>query len=259
MPVNDSEATRPPLDAAAVADLTEQWRVEVLEETASTNAVVSDRARAGEPAGLVVAAERQTAGRGRLDRTWEAPARAGLTFSVLLRPDLAPGHWPWIPLVVGLATARGVTSASGLGNVGLKWPNDLLVGGAKAGGILVERVESDQGAAAVVGIGVNVTTTRQELPVPNATSLALAGAEVDRATLLAAILRELTIVLDDLPAAFRHYPGLCETVGQDVQVSLPTGDLLRGRASGIDDGGRLVVQGDQGRVAVGAGDVVHVR
>lgn len=230
----------------------------MLEETSSTNAVVAERARAGEPAGLVVAAERQSAGRGRLDRSWESPVRAGLTFSVLLRPALAATQWPWLPLVAGLATARGTGSVTGLGEIGLKWPNDLLVGRSKAGGILVERVETPQGSAAVVGIGVNVTTTREELPVPNATSLALEGVQVDRVRLLAAILSELAVALEDFPAACRAYRELCVTVGQVVRVSLPSGETVTGRATGIDDEGRLDVQGDAGRLAVGAGDVVHV-
>ncbi|HSV41695.1 MAG TPA: biotin--[acetyl-CoA-carboxylase] ligase [Nocardioidaceae bacterium] len=257
------EPRRPPLDRSAVADVTGYWRVDVLQETASTNVDLAGRARAGEPAGLVLVAEHQTSGRGRLDRTWEAPARAGLTFSVLLRPAAEAEQWPWLPLVAGLATLRGVRRASGLPGVALKWPNDVLLGGAKVAGILLERVETDEGAAAIAGIGINVSTTPDELPVPTATSLAIAGAEVDRAVLLTAVLAELPGLLelwelgtDELRAA---YVAECDTLGQVVEVSLPSGETLTGRAVGIDEQGRLDVETASGRTAVGAGDVVHVR
>jgi len=261
--VTASETSRPPLDRSAVADVTAYWRVEVVDETASTNADVAERAKAGEEAGLVVVAEHQTAGRGRLDRTWETPARAALTFSVLVRPTVDPSRWPWLPLITGLAVAAGVRRTTGLSNVGVKWPNDVLVDGGKAAGILLERVDTPSGPAAVIGVGINVSTTADELPVPTATSLAIAGADVDRAALLRAVLGELANVLeqwgestDSLRSA---YVDTCETVGQVVEVSLPAGETVRGRATGVDEDGRLDVETDSGRVAIGAGDVVHVR
>jgi BirA family biotin operon repressor/biotin-[acetyl-CoA-carboxylase] ligase len=259
--VTPSESSRPPLDRSAVADLTDYWRVEVVEATGSTNADVSDRARAGEQEGFVLVAEHQTAGRGRLDRTWETPARAALTFSVLLRPDIDASQWPWLPLVAGLATVRAVRRTTGLDGVALKWPNDVLVEGAKVAGILLERVDTPTGPMAVVGVGINVSTTVDELPVPTATSLTISGAAVERGALLAAILDELRDVLgllgsDQLRPA---YVAECDTIGQVVDVSLPTGETLSGRATGIDEDGRLDVETDDGRVGVGAGDVVHVR
>jgi len=261
--VTDSETSRPPLDRSAVADVTAYWRVEVVDETASTNADVTERAKAGEEAGLVLVAEHQTAGRGRLDRTWETPARAALTFSVLVRPTVDPSRWPWLPLVSGLAVAAAVRRTTGLTNVGLKWPNDVLVDGGKAAGILLERVDTPTGPAAVIGIGINVSTTADELPVPTATSLAIAGADVDRAALLLAVLGELAKVLEQWGESTESlrsaYVDDCETVGQVVEVSLPAGDTVHGRATGIDEDGRLDVETDGGRVAIGAGDVVHVR
>jgi BirA family biotin operon repressor/biotin-[acetyl-CoA-carboxylase] ligase len=237
--------------------------VEVVEETASTNADVSERARGGEAEGLVLVTEHQTAGRGRLDRTWETPARAALTFSVLLRPTSPAERWPWLPLAAGLATASGVRRASGLSRVGLKWPNDVILGGQKVAGILLERVETPAGPAAVLGIGINVTQTAQELPVPTATSIALGGASPAREDVLLAVLEELTGVLelwtqspDELRSAYIEQ---CETLGEVVAVSLPSSEELNGRAVGIDEQGRLDVETDDGRVAVGAGDVVHVR
>ncbi len=116
--------------------------MEVVDEAPSTNALVVDRARRGEGHGLVVVAEHQTAGRGRLDRTWTTPARAALTLSLLVTPDEVPvARWPWLPLLTGLAVVEGVRRAGGP-EVTLKWPNDVLLDGLKVGGILVERVRA---------------------------------------------------------------------------------------------------------------------
>ena len=171
-------AARPPLDAerlaAADPDLLTGLTVEVVEEAASTNALVIERARSGAAEGLVVAAEHQNAGRGRLDRTWETPPRSGLTFSVLLRPTAPTASWPWLPLLAGYAVDKALKAAGYEASV--KWPNDVLLDGRKVAGILVERVETDAGPAAVVGIGLNVGMTAEELPVPEATSLAVAAA-----------------------------------------------------------------------------------
>jgi BirA family biotin operon repressor/biotin-[acetyl-CoA-carboxylase] ligase len=210
----------------------------------------------------VVVTEHQTAGRGRLDRTWETPPRAALTFSVLLRPTAAAADWPWLPLLAGHALGRALREAGF--DVGVKWPNDVLVGGLKVAGILVERVETPTGPAAVVGIGLNVTSTRAELPVETATSLAVEGAAPDRTELLVAVLGTLRSEYDawqhgaaaDLRAAYTRE---CVTVGRDVRVELPSGERLIGRATGVDPGGRLLVRGPAGETAVGAGDVVHVR
>lgn len=258
---------RPPLDAAALAaaPASGPWRVEVLEQSASTNAEVARRARAGEPAGLVVVTEHQTAGRGRLDRAWVTPARAALTFSVLLDPAAVPvARWPWLPLLTGLAVVEGVRRATGV-EAELKWPNDVLVGGSKVAGILVERVERPEGAAAVVGVGLNVSTTREELPVPTATSLELSGAaSVDRSQLLVALLSAFAVLYDDwVGAAGRglrpSYTRVCSTIGREVRVDLPTGEALHGRAVDVDEDGRLLVDDGRRVHVLGAGDVVHVR
>jgi BirA family biotin operon repressor/biotin-[acetyl-CoA-carboxylase] ligase len=242
---------RPPLRARALQHALEPdgWRLEVLDQTTSTNAVVVARARQGEPHGLVVAAEEQTAGRGRLDRTWESPPRAGLTLSVLVRPDLPLDRWGWIPLLAGLAVARAVREHAEVDAV-LKWPNDVLVDGRKVAGLLTEAVEG----AVVVGIGLNVTTRQAELPHDQATSLRLAGATVtDRDTLLKAVVRSLADVLGDRD--FPSYRELCSTLGREVRVELPGGDSAVGIAEQVDDEGRLVVNG----TPYAAGDVVHLR
>jgi BirA family biotin operon repressor/biotin-[acetyl-CoA-carboxylase] ligase len=244
---------RPPLraDALTKALAADGWRVEVLERAGSTNAVVAHRAAAGEPAGLVVVAERQLSGRGRLDRTWVSPPRAGLTFSALLRPELPPGDWGWLPLLAGVAVARALRAQAKVDAV-LKWPNDVLIDGRKVSGLLAEAVAP---GGLVVGIGLNVTTTRAELPHDGATSLRLVeAATTDRDTLLRAVLRELSAVLADPGAGQAAYRELCSTVGQLVRVELPTGSV-EGVAERLDDDGRLVVSG----TPYGAGDVVHLR
>jgi len=262
--MSDHEDSRPPLEAAGT---TPRWRVEVVEASASTNADVADRFRSGEQQGLVLAAEHQTAGRGRLGREWVTPARSSLTVSFLLVPGgVPPERWPWLPLLTGVAAAAAVRRVTGV-EVTLKWPNDVLADDHKLGGILLERVEHDGSAAAVVGIGINCHQERDELPVPEATSLALVtGGPVDRSALLTALVEELDGRYDawlggeDLRAAYLE---LCTTPGQQVKVAVPGGEVV-GEAVDVDEGGRLVVRTAEGRtsggeVHLGAGDVVYVR
>ena len=260
-----SDLERPPLSStrlrrALVAD--GPWReLEVVARTASTNADLSARARAGEPAGYVLIAEEQTAGRGRLDRSWQAPARSSLLMSVLVRPQPASTTWTLLPFVTGVAVAEAVR-AVGRVPAGLKWPNDVLVAGRKLGGILVERVDS----AVVVGIGLNVSLRAAELPVPTATSVALAGGVADREVLAKEVLRALARRYDAWQAAdgassaiLPAYRQICATIGWTVTVQLPGGDNVEGLVSGVDDTGRLVVMSSDGAMPVSAGDVVHVR
>ena len=272
MPVNQTPGARPLLDPEPLDALAPDLLVEVLDEATSTNAVVAERARSGAPEGLVVVAEHQTAGRGRLDRAWEAPARSALTFSVLLRPGVTPAEWPWIPLLVGYTVSKALR-AEGY-DAAVKWPNDVLIEDRKVAGILVERVETPAGPAAVVGVGLNVDLTAEELPVPTATSLGLepdgsggSGSAPDRTSLLTLLLRSLREAYDAWEAGGEaatgrlrsSYTSACVTLGQQVRVEQPTGEPLTGQATGIDEGGRLVVLTPGGEVAVGAGDVVHVR
>jgi BirA family biotin operon repressor/biotin-[acetyl-CoA-carboxylase] ligase len=258
---------RPSLDGGPLADLAPDLVVEVHESATSTNAVATERAREGAPEGTVVVAEQQTAGRGRLDRTWEAPPRAALLFSLVLRPTVPAGDWPWLPLLTGHTVAKTLRGL-GYAAAGVKWPNDVLIGDRKVAGILVERVEMPAGPAAIVGIGLNVSLTEEELPVSTGTSLAIeSGSEPDRTALLADVLRSLREAYDAWQAggeaASAHlrssYAAACVTIGREVRVELPGGQSLVGRATGIDDAGRLVVVGPDGETLVGAGDVVHVR
>ncbi|MCF3124948.1 biotin--[acetyl-CoA-carboxylase] ligase, partial [Streptomyces arenae] len=195
-----SDLDRPPLGAASlrralVRDGGLWTSLDVVAATGSTNSDLA--ARADElPEGAVLVAEEQSAGRGRLDRRWSAPPRSGLFFSVLLKPSEVPvERWGWLPLLTGVAVATGLSRAAGV-DTALKWPNDLLVTVGeeerKAGGILAERAGSAAGGGVVVGVGLNVTLRADELPVPTAGSLALAGAKVtDREPLLRAVLRSL--------------------------------------------------------------------
>lgn len=253
MPPNPSPRSPlelPDLQEAAGPD----WHVELLEETPSTNAV----ARTGPDPHRVVVTNHQTQGRGRLDRVWATPAGTSLTFSAVVDPQLEPRWWPMIPLMTGLAVAGAIGP-----EVGLKWPNDVLIDSRKVCGILVERVEAAD-PVAVIGIGINVHQTHAELPVDTATSLAIEALQQDRTTLLGGVLRELRSGLGQLRSdpqgLLAAYRERCVTLGRDVRVQLPGADDLVGRAVDVDESGRLVVAAEPGRhVAVSAGDVVHVR
>jgi BirA family biotin operon repressor/biotin-[acetyl-CoA-carboxylase] ligase len=262
-----SDLDRPPLSASRLrqALITPDgfWTDLVLHaETGSTNADAAAAARAGAAEGLVVVAERQNAGRGRLDRQWVSPPRAGLTLSVVLKP---PSRYQWLPLLAGVALVETVRRLGEVDAV-LKWPNDLLIDGRKCAGILAESV----GESVVLGIGLNVTLREPELPRPDATSLLLAGSTcVDRDPLLRALLRTLAgwylrwrdAAGDPETSGLREaYRVHCGTLGQAVRVALPDGSQLVGTASDVDGAGRLVVTGPDGvPTAVAAGDIEHVR
>jgi BirA family transcriptional regulator, biotin operon repressor / biotin---[acetyl-CoA-carboxylase] ligase len=251
------------------------WReVEVVAETGSTNSDLLRQAAAGAPQGLVIAAQAQTAGRGRQGRVWHNAPGAALTFSVLLRPRAVPQSVRgWVPLLAGVATAAAIRSVTGV-DARLKWPNDILIGDGKLTGILAEQTTGD---AIVVGIGLNVRGGIGELPVPTATSLELHGAgQTDRTELLAEILRRLerwycrwaepeppTAPGDADACGLRpEYVRQCATLGRAVKIALPGGRSLAGTAVDVDVTGRLLVRtGEPGAdlVAVSAGDVVHVR
>jgi len=269
-----SDLQRPPLSARALERALlvpgGLWRrLAVKEQTGSTNADVADAARSGAAEGLIVVAEQQVAGRGRRDRVWVSPARAGLTVSVLLRPVEVPQrHWAWLPLLAGVAVRDAVHRIAEV-DAALKWPNDLLVADGKAAGILAEVT----GDAVVVGIGLNVTTRADELPPTTglpATSLLLAGARsTDRDPLLRALLRGLAqwyagwreaggdAEMCGLLGAYRRG---CATIGRQVRVQLPDGDELAGEATTVDPDGQMVIRTADGTThRISAGDVVHVR
>lgn len=266
--------------------------VTVVPSTGSTNA---DLLAAGGPEGQVLVAEEQTAGRGRMGRTWVTQPGAALTFSVLLRPSAAPVARPharrehadwlrlpperlgWLPLLTGVAVARGVREASGLPAT-LKWPNDVLIDGRKLGGILAEQSvpagdtpSAEDSPAVVIGVGINVATREDALPSApgglRATSLAIEGAEVPRERLLIEILRQLARHYAEFrkkpdpskSGLLAEYEILCATLGRIVRVELPSGRTLSGEATGIASDGSLLVTDKGVTTAVSAGDVIHLR
>jgi len=269
MRVREEANGRAPLDPVRIATDHDTFTVEILPETPSTNAVLAQRAREGAAEGLVVVTEHQTAGRGRLDRTWETPLHSALTFSVLLRPpaeQVPAERWPWLPLLAGLAVTTALREEGYA--AGVKWPNDVLITGTggdrKVCGILVERIETPDGPAAVVGIGLNTSLTADELPVPTATSLALeSDAPVDRTEVLRHVLRVLLGHYADWVADAERlrpaYVRASATLGREVRAELPDGGMLVGTATGVDGTGRLVIATPEGERLVGAGDVVHLR
>ncbi|KFF99705.1 biotin--acetyl-CoA-carboxylase ligase [Streptomyces scabiei] len=270
-----SDLGRPPLNSASLrrALIREGglWSsLDVVPVIDSTNTGLAGRADLL-PEGAVLVAEEQKAGRGRLDRTWTAPARSGLFFSVLLKPVEVPvERWGWLPLLTGVAVATGLSRTAGI-DTALKWPNDLLVtvGGQerKAGGILAERAGAE---GVVMGIGINVSLREDELPVPTAGSLVLAGAvTTDRDPLLRAVLR----ALEDWYGRWRAaggdpsvsglqetYAAGCATLGRKVRAELPGDRSVVGEAVAVDGDGRLVLATENGvQEPVGAGDIVHLR
>jgi BirA family biotin operon repressor/biotin-[acetyl-CoA-carboxylase] ligase len=251
--------------------MTQFWTVQHVTKTTSTNADLAQLALDGAPEGTALVADHQEAGRGRLGRTWHTPAGLALTVSFLLRPASVPSsRWSWLPLLTGVAVVDAVAQmAPNPTDRGaeLKWPNDVLIGERKLAGILVERVDTDHGPAAVVGVGLNVLQKADDLP-PTATSLTVAGAgNVTREAALAAVSEHLAEIYaiwiaadgDPKAGAAAAYLKRCGTIGRHVTAMLPGGSKLNGKAVDIDELGRLVVAGDTGRHAVGAGDIVHLR
>ena len=247
-----------PLSRSAVPDL------RVVESSASTNsdllALAADPAVASFTALLTL---NQTAGRGRLDRSWVAPAGTAVALSVLVRDALASPLASWLPLLAGLTLAEALDDVAP-GRVVVKWPNDLLIEGRKVCGILIEVAPG--GRDVVIGSGLNVAQSAEQLPVETATSLALAGFELDPGQLDTVLASYLTRLRNELEApgpvsrVRDRVVARCATVGLRVRVALADGSDLVGVATGIDESGRLEVQSDGGgAVTVAVGDVTHVR
>jgi BirA family biotin operon repressor/biotin-[acetyl-CoA-carboxylase] ligase len=242
-----------------------EWEIRWLDEVDSTNTYVRDLARQGVPEGLVVAADHQTAGRGRLDRRWESPPGANLLASILLRPGLDGTEVHLCTGAVALAAADACQEVAGVEPL-LKWPNDLLVGGSKVAGILAEAEFSDGHlAAVVVGIGINVAWPGPEAAGGSCLDdVRVTAQPVERRGLLEHLLGALTDrrqLLDDArgrSVLADEVRRRCATLGQVVRVVL-AGEELTGLATAIDDAGQLVVETATGPRRVTAGDVVHLR
>jgi BirA family biotin operon repressor/biotin-[acetyl-CoA-carboxylase] ligase len=237
-------------------------RLDVVEQSPSTNAQLREHA-ADAPHLSVLLTTHQTAGRGRLDRTWTTPAGSALAVSVLLRDLPDAESLGWIPLAAGMAMADAVAAQLPDHEVGVKWPNDVLVDGRKICGILAE----GSGGAVIVGAGVNTAMTDEQLPVPTATSFAALGATADVDRLAADFVLGVARALAGLVAAGdADAAGLrvavearCLSLGRAVEVSLPDGTALHGTAVGLESDGRLIVEAGGARHPVAAGDVVHAR
>lgn len=234
----------------------------VLASSPSTNSeLLALAAEAGLPSFSAVLTLDQTSGRGRLDRSWVAPPGAALALSVLVRDALAHPLASWLPLLAGLALAETLDPLAP-GRVGIKWPNDLLLDERKVCGILVEVVPGSPDA--VVGSGLNLFQSAAELPVETATSLALAGVDVDLESvdgLVAGYLARLRGELESgAPRVRERIAVRCATLGRRVRVAMADGSTVLGTATGLDASGRLEVASDAGgTVAVAVGDVTHVR
>lgn len=300
------QSSRLVLDAATLHEVLPALgcqAVEVLDQTTSTNTVLAERLRGALAAGdevpefSVLLAEEQTQGKGRLDRAWGAPRSSQLILSlgVRLPGSVAAGSLGLLPLLTGVAVVNAVRSVSAAAGhevpATLKWPNDVIVKGRKLAGILVEAVQVTPEPVVVIGVGLNMDLTREELPVPHATSLALEGmpmasgqqagseqggaqdgSEQDggttaRTRLAIALVEEL---IGDLRRFARMggapqtvlpgYRQLAVTLGSKVTVHLPDGSTPQGVARDVDDTGALVVDApDKAPLVVAAGDVTHLR
>ncbi len=246
----------------------------VRESSASTNAELADLAGSGDLASFTtMVTTDQTAGRGRLGRSWVAPAGSALAVSVLVVPRTASGPLPlhrfgWLPIAAGVAMTGAVADSLPDASTGFKWPNDVLVNGRKVCGVLAELLPEQGGV--VIGAGINLGMTVEQLPVDTATSLAIEGAlEHAPDTVLAGYLSRLRLLVDEYLATDgdAEASGLagsarshCITLGRAVVVELPDGSELAGTAVALDADGRLIVRGADGRdEIVAAGDVTHAR
>jgi BirA family biotin operon repressor/biotin-[acetyl-CoA-carboxylase] ligase len=243
------------LDQAEIDRLiTPYWRVSVLELTSSTQGDLVQRVRDGSAqVGDVIAAEFQSAGRGRLDRTFEAPKGTALLFSFYIEPQRNRDDWGWIPLIAGYSVAKTLHAF----HATVKWPNDILINDKKVSGLIAEVV----GTGVVIGIGINVGMDENQLPVETATSLLIeGGVDITRDEILCEVLEEFEEHfvqwdqgIDEVQPLYRH---LSATLGKEVRVEYPGGGTHLATAESISDTGALVL--DDG-THVQSADVIHLR
>jgi len=243
------------LDQAEIERLiTPYWRVSVVELTSSTQGDLVQRVRDGNAhVGDVIAAEFQSAGRGRLDRTFEAPKGTALLFSFYIEPQRNRDDWGWIPLIAGYSVAKTLHAF----HATLKWPNDILIQNKKVSGLIAEVV----GDGVVIGIGINVGMSEDQLPVETATSLLVeGGVDLTRDEILCEVLEEFEDHflqwdqgIDEVQSLYVH---LCGTLGKEVRVEYPGGATHLAIAESISDIGALIL--DDG-THVQSADVIHLR
>lgn len=226
------------------------WSVKVVESIDSTQSALKS---SSPQHGDVIVAEYQSAGRGRLDRTFESAKGSGLLFSAFVQPQRPQSEWGFIPLLVGLSVAEvlGIEFFT-------KWPNDILSDLGKVGGILCEI----HGNGIVIGVGLNVSTTQDQLPVPTASSILLTtGESPDRNQLLPAILKEIAFNLaewetgESMEDLIDDYLDSSATMGKRVSAQLPDGSTIVGTVTGISANGELLL--DSGAI-ISVGDITHL-
>jgi BirA family biotin operon repressor/biotin-[acetyl-CoA-carboxylase] ligase len=249
---------RPLLDVSMIAELVSQyWRVSVVEVTGSTQLDLLEKAKlSAVQDGEVLLTEYQESGKGRLDRTFEAAPSTALMFSLYIEPAIEKSEWSFIPLLAGLSVALSVNEINPSINVTLKWPNDLLIGEKKLGGIIAQATEN----GVVLGIGINVEMDVNQLPVAHATSLLLEAADnLNRNSICAAILNTFRDLLERWIAGedlLHLYYERSATLGREVAIQLPGNKSVSGLASSFSRSGELILE-DGTRVTVG--DVIHLR
>jgi BirA family biotin operon repressor/biotin-[acetyl-CoA-carboxylase] ligase len=231
------------------------WRVSVFQSVASTQTELIGKENLQH--GDVFVTEFQSAGRGRLDRTFEAAQSSALLFSLYLEPKRNKLEWSAIPLLAGLSLVTALTKLDKAMAINLKWPNDLLVGDKKFAGILSEA----RADGVIVGIGLNVEMASSELPVPTATSLKLENfAELNRNVILPEILSNLALTIELWESGshdlFEQYRQASSTLNKEVEIHLPSGKIITSRATGITDTGELHLANG---LRVNVGDVIHLR
>jgi len=258
-----SDQLRAPLNQDQIISLLgdSYWRVSLFESIPSTQIKLAELIRAEKiPAGTVLIADHQSAGRGRLTRTFETPPQVAVLLSTVLYPIRNSADLGWIPLIVGVAAANAISKYCGLAPL-LKWPNDLLIGDLKVGGIIAEQVDD----CVVVGIGINVLQNNDELPVPTATSLFLEcpkDAITAREELIAYLLQEIRSEFDawntanDNVEILKKYSELSATIGKQIKLDFQNGESKESVAIGFaDNGGLLITSGE----TIVSADLTHLR
>ena len=253
-----TDAPRAPLDKKAISqEISRYWRVSVVEVTGSTQDDLYELASTGAAIPkTILASEYQSSGRGRLDRTFEAAPHSALTFSIYIEPKVEKEEWSFLTLLAGVSVHEALHALDPQTVIGIKWPNDLLIGDKKFVGMIAQATAK----GVVLGIGINVGMSLEELPVDTATSLAIEGfAELDRNVILAAIINHFEINLEmweNDKSFLAEYRSASVTIGKDVEVTLPGGKTINSRAVDISYSGGLLLE-DGSEVTVG--DVVHLR
>ena len=266
----------PPLTRDTIhSTLSTTWlgrRIELFDCLPSTNREAAQLAQAEVEHGTVVVADSQTAGRGRLSRTWFSPPGANLYCSIILRvmrpPERLTEWLSWLPLISALAAAEAIEQVSSI-HVSVKWPNDLLISERKVGGILCESgTGSRSDPFQIIGIGINVNVDHEDWPADLLDSATSIWQErkivVDRNRLLAQLLIELEQCVDELAIHGTDrialaYSQRCSTIGHTIQATLATGAVLIGLAEGIGQDGSLRVRPQAAQPGSGTPEVVHLR